>query len=759
MPTMLDHDTKSRLAEGPSTRDWSAISDSANKDRQRTPPDALCLTLAILGAIAARWAVPFSLEYSIGPVPFAIGAALFLLYRARLPIIADQFTKRGRFSLDLELVVTALTALLLSSFLVLGSWATAMAPDALEPVRVASIIPNAFPLFVLLLWLWQALDRASSRFAINQRALECRPSAGAVVDDEADDANDRPRSSSRLRMRASSFLFGRWWPGLCFGILLLCWLPVFLAAYPGFFCYDMTIGDYPEWTQFSEHELYTHHPVFHTLLMGSIVRAFADLSGSFNFGVAAYVVIQAVGVAGIFAFMLVRVRHASGSHLLCGVSLAYLALDPLVSMFVFCTTKDTLFSAFAVMLAVLLYGYFADKEHRSIENLIALVLAGTAFCVLRPNGLFVFAALIPIVVAFALRGMRVRLLVSCVVALSLSLAWLGPISTMLEAKTTDLQRVNALSIPAQQLSYLYQNNLLEEGEKARLDSLGYEDEGSYLPYLADGSRFNILSIPSEDLLGAYLSIGVHHPMEYLTVFLQHTQMAWNPYSYIDIYHGRAYAGRETSLFGFDWESPASSQSLFPPLLDALRSISGNLALQNMPGLALLASIPAYLWLLVVLCARTAITRDRRAVPVCALFGLLVLSVLIGPCVLTRYYLYLLFGLPLMMLALVAARPSSRCQVGLAEGDQGGQVAWGEGDVAADATSGERDAVEQLGRLVDDRAELLAHADGRAAAVDVAGQGQQLAAGNHGDGLLPHRRGGLLQVQLLGHGHHEHVVLP
>lgn len=71
-----------------------------------------------------------------------------------------------------------------------------------------------------------------------------------------------------------------------------------------------------------------------------------------------------------------RIRNTSGSRLLCGAPLAYLALDPLASTFALFTTKDTLLSTFAVLAAVLLCSYLTSKSYRSIEDLAAIALTG-----------------------------------------------------------------------------------------------------------------------------------------------------------------------------------------------------------------------------------------------------------------------------------------------------------------------------------------------------------------------------------------------
>ena len=61
---------------------------------------------------------------------------------------------------------------------------------------------------------------------------------------------------------------------VCF--FLLCWIPVFLAVYPGFFVYDAQ----DELIQVQTRNFTTHHPLPHVLLLGGVILAVNKLIGS-----------------------------------------------------------------------------------------------------------------------------------------------------------------------------------------------------------------------------------------------------------------------------------------------------------------------------------------------------------------------------------------------------------------------------------------------------------------------------------------------
>lgn len=73
-------------------------------------------------------------------------------------------------------------------------------------------------------------------------------------------------------------------------------------------------------------------------------------------------------------------------------------------------------------------------------------------------------------------------------------------------------------------------------------------------------------------------------------------------------------------------------------------------------------MPFYFWLLLICAVRVLSVGDRRMIPSVVLLGLLSSSVFLGPCILPRYLLYLIFGLPLIAFFLVAARPSAALHI-------------------------------------------------------------------------------------------------
>ena len=80
-----------------------------------------------------------------------------------------------------------------------------------------------------------------------------------------------------------------------FALILLCWVPVWLAFYPGTFRYDAE----PQFYSYLDGMLTTHHPLLHTVFMGWLLSLGND-ADSLTLGVALYAGVQMVLMAGIF---------------------------------------------------------------------------------------------------------------------------------------------------------------------------------------------------------------------------------------------------------------------------------------------------------------------------------------------------------------------------------------------------------------------------------------------------------------------------
>lgn len=579
---------------------------------------ACLVVIAVATTYFAQYAVPCDvrLYYTMSVSPLLIGLLSFVLFKKGLECIKDSL-RRGK----LELVLTTVLALLFSGFVIEGAQ-LADDPSFFNPIDsslLLAIVFCALPIIAILFLVWRNFSFENMK--------PCSGSASCK------------------------------WVLTVFTVILLCWLPWYLGMFPGLFCYNMGESN-GEWGQYVSGDLTTHFPVFHTLLTGTLVDLGRNVFGDgveINPGVAFLTTLQCLVIAAIFTYCVYWIRQRGAKRAIVYAAIAYFALNPVTSIFVMCTTRDTLFSAFALLVAISSYDTL-DKSMMGggrIKALVCLVVSCTLLCLLRNNGLYSF--IVFAVVLILLSWQKKMLAVICTVVLAFSLLWTGPIYETMGVQKEENQHKEALALPIQQLAYVSSSGKLTEDETALLQGNGYTipSEEDYFPKISDPSKYTIFNMNIGALVGVYFSIGVSHPIDYLYAELARTQDLWSPYSYVNCYNGfiDQVAGKETSFFSTTINSPGSPQPLIPDILKLAHRLGGELFLQNIPLVSLLVSLPFYLILMLIVLFRAVMVKNRKAIGAMSIFAILALGSYFGPCVLPRYYMYLFFGLPLMVFLL------------------------------------------------------------------------------------------------------------
>ncbi|MCL2513858.1 MAG: DUF6020 family protein, partial [Oscillospiraceae bacterium] len=167
--------------------------------------------------------------------------------------------------------------LLFSVFSVFGVQLTLYHEIDFSDVRVYfSVFVFSFAFYFALLLLWDFLDAISGKTYL------------------------MPSKKFKTPEKITGFKFN---PIFIWLGLLLCRIPVWLAVFPGFFCYDANM----QLTQFRS-GITAHHPPLHTFLLGGTVELVAKLTGSYNAGIAVYVFLQMAFICVCFAYAIITMR-------------------------------------------------------------------------------------------------------------------------------------------------------------------------------------------------------------------------------------------------------------------------------------------------------------------------------------------------------------------------------------------------------------------------------------------------------------------
>lgn len=437
-----------------------------------------------------------------------------------------------------------------------------------------------------------------------------------------------------------------------FFFLLLCWLPVFLAVYPGFFVYDAQ----DEYVQVATRTFSTHHPLVHVLLLGGTICGVHKLTDSYNLGIACYTLLQMLLIAGGFAFLFRYLREKKIPRALRLIGLVYLGLFPTVVMFTLCSAKDGLFTLALLLLMLCLLemgtqeAFFVSRGWR-----ILFVLSGMAMMLLRNNGFYAFLVMIPFLLFLRRKQWRqVLFLTVCAVAGCLLVN--GGLKTVLHAESGEYQEI--LTVPIQQMArvYKYEPEVFTEEDREILhEVLSEEALALYTPRLSDPVKYRFdnaaFAGDKAKYAGLWLRVGMKKPLTYLNAWWLTSYGFWYPDMVINVYGGNTvftFTYKDNSYFGYEVEEPGVRESKIPWLDEVYRRLSLEVWKERVPVVSWLFSPGAMFWFYAFLF--TWMLNNRRydiLYPFLPIF-LLWLTVLLGPTYLPRYVLFLWYGLPLLL---------------------------------------------------------------------------------------------------------------
>lgn len=448
---------------------------------------------------------------------------------------------------------------------------------------------------------------------------------------------------------------------ICMGILIIAWIPVWLAFYPGIWGYDVPaqmpqqIGTYT-----------THHPLLHTLLLQKFYKIGIAL-GSANTGVALYTIFQMIVFASSLAYMILFLYRMKIRRKYLIVIMAFEALSPIYSILAITATKDILFCSMFIF-AFTIMGYFAENENqicdrrKQIGFVIVLSLCG----LLRNNAIYVIIILfIYAAVYYRHRVLFMKtLIMEGIAVIAIMAAANGMLVTVTHASSGSKNEM--LSVPYQQMARVYNmdQNKLTQLQKKQIKMI-MPNVDAYAPNIADHVKEDATGpIHIKDMSKLYIQLLWKFPLRYLEAVLLNTQGYW----YVDdISCSQLYGPTDAqNVVGYLWMYIWGHMGVEPdsklPLLRELyvRGFGGN-AYQKVPILACLFNYGLYLWSILI-CLAYAIHNKIRKYNLLLFFVLILLGTyLLGPAACVRYVLPFIACLPVLVMMIFSGQTDQQEQ--------------------------------------------------------------------------------------------------
>lgn len=314
---------------------------------------------------------------------------------------------------------------------------------------------------------------------------------------------------------------------VAFVIILLCWLPYWIAFMPGIISVD-TIVQFKQAVDPSQ--LSNWHPILHTILLGIPVKI-GYILNNITAGIVFAVLLQEITTAAILAnvtAIFARVQKKTLSYI---ILTAFFALCPVVALYAVTPWKDIIFSSLFLLLLVLLFELLKSGRRTPLTlkttwKIAILVLLVPFF---RNGGILISLSIITLL-AFYYKKQLAKVLVSGAIIIASILIIQGPGYKLLKIQSSPF--MESMSIPAQQIAYVAANNKLYPEDLEELDHFADIDllVGSYTPMHADAAKNSFDYEVVEQEKGRFIKLWVkllsYNPGSFVKAYVYHTYSYW-----------------------------------------------------------------------------------------------------------------------------------------------------------------------------------------------------------------------------------------
>lgn len=317
-------------------------------------------------------------------------------------------------------------------------------------------------------------------------------------------------------------------------LILVCWLPYLVLAYPGTTDPNDVLDQLQQyhgiysrtaaWVDFDDGDwLYmsNNNPAFSTILTNAFID-FGTAIGNQNLGMFLLVALQTVILACGFSSTLALMKSFSTSYVVRFATLVTFAVAPLFPSFALCITKDVIFTGFVLLYVVMLVIATARRgafmEHKVL--FVAFFLVALLMSLIRNNGIYMVG--LTSVLMLLVKGREAKALAVVGVIVVVAYGAYGKVVLPALGVAPGSSK-EMLSAPFQQTGrYLaHFPDEVTDSERAAIDGVLDYDRASqgYDPGLSDGVKETFRKdATSEDLkryLATWAQMGLKHPGTYV----------------------------------------------------------------------------------------------------------------------------------------------------------------------------------------------------------------------------------------------------
>ncbi len=315
-------------------------------------------------------------------------------------------------------------------------------------------------------------------------------------------------------------------------LILIFWLIYIIAFYPAILSKDPSfqiLQFFNVHTKYADYVirpvenvyLTNHHPVLHTLLLGSFIK-FGRLFGSDNLGLLFYSIFQTVILASALACTISFLKKNNVSLKTRAIVLLIYMLVPMFPFYAMSCVKDTIYTALIIFYVMFMIDFIKNKKDKkiSIKETLAMILNILLIMMFRNNGIYVIILSLPFLLLLSKTNVF-RILLILIISVGCYECYEKVILPHYGIAPGSIREV--LSIPFQQTArYVKEHDKeLSKGDIRAIDKVLVYDtlKERYNPRLSDSVKNEYNKYATKDDLKNYFKVwkdGLNrHPTTYV----------------------------------------------------------------------------------------------------------------------------------------------------------------------------------------------------------------------------------------------------
>lgn len=438
--------------------------------------------------------------------------------------------------------------------------------------------------------------------------------------------------------------------------LFVMWVPVLMAFYPSVFAYDA----YRQVPHLLGQNLSSFQPVFHTLIIEFFLIVGNKLA-NYEFGLLLYSFFQMSVMSCIFAYtiekLIYKIKNKKVLYIILSILIIFYGIIPFNSVFAISVTKDVLFSGF-LLLFIVSFDSIISKKYRKIDCVLFII--SSVLIMLLKNSVVNTYLIIFLISAIILKAI-IKKQVFKLQIISFVIYYLIYVSIILIFKPEENYRMEKYSVPMYNLMYTASKHSSVYDDKTLYGYFPrkcfYDDLNEYTRqgHNADWSKESAVycfnnSFDDKKILSIWGKNFFKFPVDYVDSW---GNLTLGSYYLLDTSHTYIYLTKRymaTGFFRVEFMKDVNNKSQFYTLKKIIKKFSnGNIQYEELCFLRFIFQPAAYILLFILLFLYKLKNSKKEKILVYLPLLCLLVAILIGPCIITRYIYPFMVTIPYLII--------------------------------------------------------------------------------------------------------------